>query len=158
VKRTLIIGYGNLDRQDDGVAWHILGRTARLVGFAGPFHPEEGLESVVVGLDFLFQLQLTPELAEMLTDYERVCFVDAHTGVVPQDVHWVTLEAEFQRSPLTHHFTPNSCLALCKEVYHHQPEAALVSVRGYWFGFTQELSEETTELAGQAAQMIVDWL
>ena len=27
--KTLVIGYGNVDRQDDGAAWHILARLAK---------------------------------------------------------------------------------------------------------------------------------
>jgi hypothetical protein len=53
--------------------------------------------------DFLFELQLTPELAETIAQYDRVCFVDAHTGAVQHDMNVSEIAAEFQASPLTHH-------------------------------------------------------
>jgi Ni,Fe-hydrogenase maturation factor len=83
---TLIIGYGNFDRQDDGVAWHVLAEVARRLGCAVPLSPEEEFPPNGGKPDFIFELQLTPELAEAIAQYERVCFVDAHTGAVPHDV------------------------------------------------------------------------
>ena len=38
--------------------------------------------------------ELTPELAETIAQYERVCFVDAHTGAVPHDVNVSAIAAE----------------------------------------------------------------
>lgn len=156
--RTLIVGYGNFDRQDDGVAWHVLAGVARRLGRAVPDSPDEEFTPDDGTLDFLFELQLTPELAETLTQYERVCFVDAHTGAVPHDVNVSEIAAEFQASPLTHHLTPQSLLSFAQTLYNAKPEAMLVSVRGYQFGFERELSPLTAELARQAADVICKWL
>ena len=163
MKRTLILGYGNFDRQDDGVAWHVLTDVARQLGCAVPFSPEEEFPLHTAAPDhgapdFQFELQLTPELAETLAPYERVCFVDAHTGAVPHDVNVSEIAAEFQASPLTHHLTPQSLLTFAQTLYNARPEAILVSVRGYQFGFERELSPWTAELARQAAEVIVKWV
>ena len=159
---TLIIGYGNFDRQDDGVAWHVLAEVARRLGCAVPFSPEEEfpLNDGAAGAvpDFIFELQLTPELAETIAQYERVCFVDAHTGAVPHDVNVSAIAAEFQASPLTHHLTAQSLLTFAQTLYNAQPEAILVSVRGYQFGFERELSPLTAQLAEEAAGRIVEWM
>lgn len=157
MKRTLILGYGNFDRQDDGVAWHVLASVARRLGCAVPSSPEEEFP-LDAALGFLFELQLTPELAETLAQYERVCFVDAHTGAAPNDVNVETLQAKFQASPLTHHLTPQSLLTFAQALYDAQPEAILVSVRGYQFGFERELSPWTAQLAEEAAEQIVEWV
>ena len=163
MKRTLILGYGNFDRQDDGVAWHVLAEVARRLGCAVPLSPEDefpldaGAPDNVVP-DFLFELQLTPEMAETIAQYERVCFVDAHTGAVPHDVNVSEIVAEFQASPLTHHLTPQSLLTFGQTLYNVRPEAMLVSVRGYQFGFERELSPLTAQLAEDAAAKIVDWV
>ncbi len=156
--RTLIIGYGNFDRQDDGVAWHVLAEVARRLGCAVPFSPEEEFPTNGGTPDFLFELQLTPELAETLAQYERVCFVDAHTGAVPHDVNVSEIAAEFQASPLTHHLTPQSLLTFAQTLYNVRPEAILVSVRGYQFGFERTLSTSSAELAQEAAEKIVEWV
>ena len=166
MRRTLVIGYGNFDRQDDGVAWHVLAEVASRLGCAVPLSPEEEFPlndgapegAPSDGPDFIFELQLTPELAETLAQYERVCFVDAHTGAVPQDVNVSEIAAEFQASPLTHHLTPQSLLTFAQTLYNARPEAILVSVRGYQFGFERTLSPLTAQLAQEAAEKIVEWV
>jgi hydrogenase maturation protease len=155
---TLIIGYGNFDRQDDGVAWHVLAEIARRLGCAVPFSPEEEFPLNDGAPDFIFELQLMPELADTIAQYERVCFVDAHTGAVPQDVNVSEIAAEFQASPLTHHLTPQSLLTFAQTLYDARPEAMLVSVRGYQFGFERTLSPLTAQLAQEAAGKIVKWV
>jgi hydrogenase maturation protease len=163
MKRTLILGYGNFDRQDDGVAWHVLASVARRLGCAVPlspddeFPPNDGAPDNG-GPDFFFDLQLTPEMSETIAQYERVCFVDAHTGAVPQDVNVSEINAEFQASPLTHHLTAQSLLTFAQTLYNARPEAILVSVRGYQFGFERELSPLTAQLAEDAAGKIVEWM
>ncbi|HMD89865.1 MAG TPA: hydrogenase maturation protease [Anaerolineaceae bacterium] len=157
-EKTLIIGYGNPDRQDDGVAWHVLASVAQKLEKTVPKSFEEEFESGGGSPDFLFVLQLVPELAETLASYKRICFVDAHTGNVPDDIQLVNVAAQFQTSPFTHHMTAATCLTLTQTIYHKLPEAILVSVRGHQFGFTQTLSTETGELVNQAANRILEWL
>jgi hypothetical protein len=75
MNRTLILGYGNFDRQDDGVAWHVLASVARRLGCAVPLSPEEEFPPNDGVPDFFFELQLTPEMAETLALYDRVCMM-----------------------------------------------------------------------------------
>ncbi len=158
MKKTLLIGYGNPDRQDDGLAWHILfqlaGRIDRPVNFDTGISFIDHQQSP----DFLFSLQITPEMIDIIKDYERVCFVDAHTGNIPEEVRLALLRSEFQKSPFTHHMTPETCLSLHENIYHRLPEAILVSVRGYEFQFIQGLSPSTEKLVDSAIQLIWDWL
>lgn len=158
MESTLIIGYGNVDRQDDGVAWHVLATLCCQLGRAKPEIEGDTFEPKGEDPDFLFTLQLTPELAETLANYERVCFVDAHTGSVPQEIHLTAVKNEYQRSPLTHHMTPGTLLALCTGLFDHSPEAILVSLRGYRFGFVHALSPQTLALVEPAVQEILIWL
>ena len=157
IPTTLIIGYGNPDRQDDGVAWHILTRLAEDMGRLIP-PMDEGYFPNGENPDLLFTLQLIPDLAETIAAYQRVCFVDAHTGNVPEDVNVAEVKAEYQRSPFTHHMTANTCLSLVQTIYNRNPQAILISVRGYEFGFSHELSPATHELAEQAVERIKAWL
>ena len=130
----------------------------RLLGKPGPETDCEAFEPQGDNPDFLFTLQLTPELAETLVDYGRVCFVDAHTGSVPEEIHLRPVKGEYQRSPFTHHMTPDTLLALCMGLYKRTPEAILVSVRGYQFGFERSLSPQTQALVEPVAQQILVWL
>lgn len=157
IPATLIIGYGNPDRQDDGIAWHILVRLAGKLGRPIP-SIDEGFLPSGENPDLLFILQLVPELAETISAYQRVCFVDAHTGNVPEKVNLVKVKADYQRSPFTHHMTAETCLALAKTIYGKDPQAILVSVRGYKFGFSHDLSSAASQLAEQAVEQILTWL
>lgn len=158
-KTTLIIGYGNIDRQDDGVAWHVLSRLAARLGCPDPSAIfEEGFTPSGCNLDFLFSLQLVPEMAETISHYDRVCFIDAHNGSLPEDLSLAPVPAEYRRSPLTHHFTPYSCTAIAKELFGKEVEAVLVSIRARAFEFTQELSPETAALVDPAVESIIRWL
>lgn len=157
-KPTLILGYGNVDRQDDGIAWHVLAALRLRLGKPAPEAFGEPFEPQGENPDFLFTLQLTPELAETLADYQRVCFVDAHTGNVPEDIHFRHLQQKYQRSPFTHHLTPETLLAFCTQLYSHTPHAILVSVRGYQFGFDRSLSPETQAFVEPAVQKILVWI
>ncbi len=158
MQKTLILGYGNPDRQDDGVAWHILVKIALKAGFSPPESPDEDFTLLEGNPALIFALQLTPEMAETLAAYERICFVDAHTGKVQEDLRISEVKPLFQSSPLTHHMTPESCLALAASLYGRAPDARLVSVHGYHFEFEQSLSPETARLAEQAVVAIQQWL
>jgi hydrogenase maturation protease len=157
LNRILILGFGNPDREDDGVAWHILRALAVKLGLPAPSSYEDEF-SVNDRLDFAFYLQLTPEMAEEIAAYERVCFVDAHMGNIPLPVQMIPVESEFQRSPFTHHLTPQSLISMCETLYQRKPDAALLSVLGHRFLFTRELSPETAALVPEAVNLIMEWI
>ena len=154
---TLFLGYGNPDRQDDGAAWHVLKAIAERSGLSVSESWEEPLPSAP-GLDFRFALQLAPEMAADLAEVDRVCFVDAHTGRIPEDVQAVRVTPEYQTSPFTHHLTPEMLLSMCGSLYGKTPEAMLISVRGYAFGFETGLSPATAQLIPQAVDKAVQWM
>lgn len=157
MKDTLIIGYGNIDRQDDGVAWHILAEIAKLHGLE-EFTTENESFRENAWLHLMFELQLMPEMAELIANYERVCFVDAHTGNIDGDLSFNPIQPEYKPSAFTHHMSPETCLSLAMTLYQQEPEARLASVRGYEFEFGDSLSSKTTELAGLCVKEINAWL
>lgn len=157
MKHVLFLGYGNPDREDDGVAWHILCAIAAKLGLPVPASYEEEFFPSP-DFDFVFQLQLTPEMADDISAYDFVCFFDAHTGNIPEAVRLIDVESDFQRSPLTHHLTPQSLMSICQTLYGKTPESALVSVLGCHFRFSRDLSAETAALVPQAVDLVWDWL
>ena len=157
MKKLLIIGYGNPDREDDGVAWHILRALTIKLGLAFPASYEDEFPEYAL-LDFAFHLQLTPEMAEDISAYQYVCFVDAHTGNIPAPIRLTNVESEFQASPFTHHLTPQSRISMCETIYGKKPDAALLSVLGHRFLFSRQLSEETAQLVPQAVELIWNWM
>ena len=157
MNQTLVLGYGNPDRQDDGVAWHVLHALALQLNLPVPDSYEEEFPPNEK-LDFAFILQLTPEMAEQISAYERVCFVDAHTGSIAAQVQLVPVIGQFQNSPFTHHLTAQTLLSMCQSLYGKAPQAALLSLRGYQFEFECGLSPETAALVPEAIEMILGWL
>lgn len=163
-QKIIIIGYGNTDRQDDGVAWHVLASVARGLGHPVSDPPGEGFfpgEAVQLGtatLQLEFHLQLVPEFAETIAGYDAVMFIDAHTGNIQEDLRFTEIQSQFQASPFTHHLTPQSCLELARALYGKQPAGYLVTIRGYEFGFIPICSQRTQALAETAATQILAWL
>lgn len=157
MKKLLILGYGNPDREDDGVAWHILHALTIKLGLDAPKSYEDEFPKHAA-IDLTFCLQLTPEMAEDISTYEYVCFIDAHTGSIPEPVRLIEVESEFQASPFTHHLTPQSLLSMCETIYERKPDAALLSVQGHRFLFSRQLSKETTRLVPQAVELVWEWM
>ena len=154
----LILGFGNPDRQDDGVAWHVLRELMVAYGLPKPVTLDIDDFLSDKSIHFQFQLQLLPEIADDLNKYDRAVFIDAHTGAVPLNVNVTEVKPEFQNSPLTHHLTANSLLAITQKIHNTHPNAILVSIRGYEFAFSQELSTQTNELVGIAVTTIKKWI
>lgn len=153
-QRLLVIGYGNPDRQDDGVASHVLSRLSQ--SFEMPVHYSvEDLPKSGRGGDLLLQLQLTPEIVEGFLPYDQIIFVDAHTSDNElDDVSVKEVASSYQSSPLTHHMTPETCMALLTRLYQKNARGILVSIRGYEFAFTPDLSAKTLQSVDVAFQAI----
>jgi len=153
--RTLVIGYGNIDRADDGVAFCIVNALRRRLGQAMLGEDNTGLDELGADLDSIFVVQLTPDLADVLADYRQVIFVDAHVYEGVNDLHCAPVSAEFTLSTFTHHMTPSSLLALSELMHSPGPTGQLVSVRGFDFDFHRDLSPGAKELVDPAAQYIL---
>jgi len=138
---VLVIGYGNPSRRDDGVGHYVVEKVERLAGGS---------------INTLALHQLGPELAETIKDYDLVIFVDAHSGEYPERLRVASIEAVYRPSAFTHFMSPNSLLALAKSLYHKEPQAFSVSVRGYDFDFGTELSAETHRWADIAVERILE--
>jgi hydrogenase maturation protease len=151
---TLIIGYGNTDRADDGVAYYVVNALRRSLGQRPLSDQETGLEDLCGGVDSVFVRQLVPELMETAADYPRVIFVDAHVFDDRPELLFTTVVPEYAPSPFTHHLTPSSFLALTAALYGRSPEGTIVSLRGRDFDFTRGLSPDTQTLVAPAVDRI----
>jgi hydrogenase maturation protease len=154
----LIAGYGNFDRQDDGAAWHILTQLAHKLEIPLPVSPELFEFTPGGEIDLWFSLHLYPEMAEIVARYSFILFIDAHTGAIPEDLHIEDLHNRPDTSPFTHHLTPEKLLNLTAIISQVLPPARLISIRGYSFGFSQQLSPQTQELVTQAVEHIFAWI
>lgn len=155
--KALFIAYGNPDREDDGVAWFVLKGIAthfdnRIVDWNDDFYSRLGSNP-----DFFFTLQLTPELQDLIVQYDYVCFIDAHLGDEFSDVELLDLKPVFEPATLSHHMTPQFLIDITNASYKKFPFAFLLTIKGFEFQFKQELTEKCTELALNAIQLGMDW-
>ena len=151
--RTLIIGYGNPSRRDDGVGLAVVNELRRRIGASILDETVDGFEDLGGPLDTLFLQQLTPELAETLAQYDHVVFVDAHLAQTGDElIRQVDLGPNLDPALVSHHFKPGRLLALAQTLYGHAPSAELVSICGFDFDFDTTLSPLTAEGVQVAAE------
>ena len=114
-RSSLVVGYGNPLRGDDGVGWVIAGLLATDPRFAGT--------------DVLQRYQLTPELALDVSRADLVVLVDARSGAPAGSVAIERVDpASANGTTWSHHLGPASLVALAGELYGHAPEVHVVSV------------------------------
>lgn len=156
--RTIIIGYGNIDRSDDGLAYEVVNTVRKTLGQNILDEGDTGLDTLGSQIDSVFLPQLLPEIMELLKDYEQIVFVDAHAGDDLNDLNCVRLAPQYVSSTFTHHMTPEALLAFLKTLYHHEPQAYLVSVRAHDFDFKRAFSPQTQSLLPLATEKIIQLL
>ena len=153
-KDLLLFGYGNPDRGDDGAAFHVFLNLIDKTNSNNLDLLSAEVSELTPRTDIIFNFQLLPEYSELVANYRKVIFIDAHTGEIQDEIRCEKIIPEMKHSPFTHHFSPASCLALAKSITGFAPDAWLLSIRGYQFGFTEDLSEKTTELVKRAVELI----
>ena len=156
--RTLVIGYGNIDRADDGVAYYVINALRQRLGQEMLKDDDTGLEELGAEIDSTFLVQLAPELIDVLALYQRIIFVDAHVYDNVDNLYYTPVFPEYTPSTFTHHMTPPILLALLKSIYRQEPEGHLVSIRGYDFDFHRNLSADTRVLVDPAVEYILQSL
>jgi hydrogenase maturation protease len=137
---VLIIGYGNPLRGDDGVGWRVVEEIER--------QKAEGQNGVTRSSLFNLQSieavachQLMPELADTISQVERVVFVDAAVGEPAGAIGVQTVVAKpAQPGAFTHHVDPAGLLAYAEMVYGRAPSAHLVTINAERMGYEETLS------------------
>jgi hydrogenase maturation protease len=137
---TLIIGYGNALRGDDG-AGYIAAELLR-----------ERIHNPQV--EVLSVQQLTPELMEPVSRVRQVVFIDAAVMGRAGSYQRVPLRPAPACSRFTHHATPESLLAGAQSLYGHTPEAMLCTIPGRFF----ELGQELTPSVRRAVEALIEEL
>lgn len=130
VPRTLVLGWGNPARGDDGLGQAL---TALLEDSAGL------QEAARLTIESDYQLHI--EDAADLASHDRVVFVDAdRDGSEPFSCRRIMPE-ETGLSFTSHSISPGALLALTRDLFRHEPEAWIVGIRGYDFeSFEESLS------------------
>ena len=139
--KTLIIGYGNQSRRDDGVGWFVIEQLAELK---------------LPGVEFETGQQLEIEAAETISGYDAVIFVDAAIPEAPEPIQRTIVTPNFQSHAVAHYMTPADVLSLCKTLHGHEPRAILFSIRGKDFNFGTELTPEVEQAACEVVKQIAE--
>ena len=142
-------------RADDGVAFAVINELRRQLGQKLLEEGDTGLDELGGENDSIFLLQLIPEIMELLAGYNRIIFVDAHVGSDLEDLNCSPVSAQYVSSSFTHHMMPSALLAFLKTMYQSEPQAHMVSIRGYDFDFKPTLSPKVQALVPPAVDAIL---
>jgi len=129
MKKTLIYGYGNAGRQDDGLG-------ERFIKLMDEWIARENIQNLFTDCNY----QLNIEDSATISEYDTVIFVDASVAdiedykmekVVPNDA---TIEFTM------HAVSVSYVLDLCKKIYNKQPETYVLHIKAYEFEFIEEMT------------------
>lgn len=120
----LVIGYGNTLRSDDGVGAKVAAAVAELA---------------LPGVVALVRHQLTPELAEPVSEARAVVFVDAAVDAATE-VQMRRLEPAEGAQLMAHAADPRTLLALAKQLFARCPPAWWLTIPIENLEFGEELS------------------
>jgi hydrogenase maturation protease len=138
--RVLIIGYGNPLRGDDGLGWHAAEALAAQID-----DPEIEVRPVH---------QLTPELADPLSQAEMAIFIDASSEGEPGTIERRPISPEDAANipaTFTHHAGPAILLATALTLYGHAPETVLYTVAAE----SMEIGDRLTATVEEAMRKVV---
>jgi hydrogenase maturation protease len=142
---ALIIGYGNPLRSDDGFGWqmgHML--ASELAG--------QDVEVITCH-------QLTPELAERLSQASRAIFIDAAADGQPGAINHRTVRPQAGgSSTFTHDYTPSGLLASAQQLYGHCPRAIIITVSAQSFAFGESLTPVVAAAQPKVLDQVRQWL
>ena len=155
MKRTLVIGFGNVHRHDDGLGFVVINFVRERLGRPPLEAEDNGSGDLGHEIDTLFLHQLVPELAETVALYDLVIFVDAHVGTILDPIREENLIAGYDLTIVPHQLHPRTVLALTHQLYGRQTRGVLLSIRGYDFDFGEELSAQTAALVPAAVTRVL---
>jgi hydrogenase maturation protease len=156
VSRTLVIGFGNVYRRDDGVAFYVLNGLRERLGRPPLGIDDDGFDDLGHEVDTILLHQLVPELTDVVSAYDLILFVDAHVGSIPEPIREEELVACFKSATVSHQLHPCTLLALIEEIHSRQPRGVLVSIVGHDFEFGEGLSAETATLVPETVDRILE--
>ncbi len=142
--KTLLIGFGNPGRLDDGLGPALAEAIEKL-----------SLPDLVVDSDY----QLTVEDAAEVAKYKLVILADADvSGPEPFWVKRITATGG-HLSFSSHSVNPRGVLGLAKELFKAEPECYLLGIRGYEFNeFGERLSQKAQANLAEAVEYIKNGL
>jgi hydrogenase maturation protease len=140
---TLVLACGNTLRGDDGIGPRVASR----------------IDSWQVPRVCVHSMhQLTPECIELLSQSERVLFVDAGIDLHATPFECLKIAPKKTQRCFGHFETAANLLALALELYGHAPDAWMVTIAGTAFDHGEGLTKAAEENVQAALAWIRDFL
>ncbi|TAL39957.1 MAG: hydrogenase maturation protease [Spirochaetes bacterium] len=140
--RTLVYGYGNPGREDDGLGVELARRVE-----------EAGIPGVACDSNY----QLNVEDALEIAEYDAVVFADASVSCA-EPFTFNGLEPAHEISFTTHAMLPGSVLALCEDLYGKKPSSFILGIRGYSWEQREGLSAQAVSNLEKAFDFLLPLL
>jgi len=137
-KKILVIGIGNIGRQDDGLGWLIIDHIVD--------------EFKIVDTEYRYQLQI--EDAELASNYSTVIFADATKEQINDGFYFKKCKVSTTHGMNTHAVHPETIVGLTNNLYDKYPEAFILGIQGYHW----ELKEGVSEKALDNLKNAIDFL
>ncbi len=141
--KTLVLGYGNRSRMDDGIGWFVLERLQELA---------------LPNVELHTSHQLDVDHAELISGFDEVIFIDAAIPQTSQLITRTVVQPCFRSHAVAHYLTPSDLLALAQTLFGRAPRGILFSIRGSDFNFGTTLSPSTERAARDVVHQIEELL
>ena len=128
--KVLVIGIGNPVRGDDAVGCHAAHALEQM------YRGDPQVEVMAVH-------QLTPELADDISQSVFVLFLDACAGGRPGAIRQHSVAPTHGSRSFSHHLNPASLLAAAESLYGDAPAAGMLTIVGASFEVGEQLSPVT---------------
>lgn len=139
--KSLIYGYGNPGRRDDGLAIELVKRLER-------WATKQGLHQV----DFETNYQLNIEDAYSMSGYDLVVFADASDEAI-DNFKITRVKAEINTLSFTmHEVSVSYILKLCNELFNKNPITYLLHLKGHEWQMEEGLSPMAAKSLLEAVQ------
>lgn len=137
-----MIGIGNSGRSDDGLGWAFVDRIRKEAVFDGQ-------------IEYRYQLQV--EDAALISEFERVIFVDSHQGELPDGFQLTRCEPLREFAFTTHVLPPGAVLSLCRDLYGKTPHADVMMIQGTSWDLQIGMSAEAERRLEAALESFRDY-
>lgn len=140
--QVIVIGYGSLLRQDDGVGQLLA----------------EALAARLPSIEAITCTQLTIELAESLSRANRAFFIDACVGAPPGAVARQEVQPQPANGSFSHDVTPGTLLQTAADLYGSAPPATLITIAAASFELSTELSPQLQQALPTLIDTVCAWI
>lgn len=150
--KLLLIGYGNPLRGDDGVGQSVIQRLEEQWTGDSSGRPRPHT------LEMIACHQLTPELAAPLAQTEYALFIDVCEAEPSGVIQVQPLSPLPHSGAFHHHLHPAALLANALSLYGAAPTAAVCTINGTEFGYTEQLSFPVQQAAMRLSTRLMTFI